>query len=357
MHLAPKIDPLALLASLALLAACPLQASVLLRCGGGSVATDGFVINGNGEVVFSEDSILCNADASHLAQPLVLTIEHPPAGTTISTNSVEVTAGIANFDVSHDDCGILVQPPHPYPSGTPVAMVPIDGVATADVPLVNGSTGVHTLQLFCTRTLAGQQVRVPTATRAINVVGALPPPSCSAASTPPIFSPVTQVDFTAPYVGDWASPGAGGFGGPPDQPLPWRYWYFRNSFSHGELSSLELKTWVFRPPAHARASLVRGPAGNSGIAVSLGHCPGTYLDIPAACRNAFGNLHWSTVPGDDPAHYCMLEAGRDYFLNAAAFDLEALVASGGLLYQAGPACAGQPCTVIALYQAGARSIP
>lgn len=346
-----------LLAALVLLAPFPLHATVLLRCGGGSVATDGFVINGLGEVVFSEDSILCNPPQPAFPEPLALSILSPEPGTTIvvggTSYSLEVQAGIANFDPRFDTCQLLVQPPAPNPSSAPVAMEPLDGIATTTVDFTAWSwTGVHTLQLFCTREVAGQQVLIPPLTRHVNLVTAVAPPFCSAASAPTIFSPVTQYDFTAPYGGSWADPGAGGFGGSPDQPLPWRYWYFQNRFSHGALSGLELKTWVFRPPADARAALLRGPTGTPGIAVALSDCPGKYLDVPAACRSGSGNLRWSTRAGDDPATYCLLEAGRDYILSAAAFDLAALIASGGTLYQAGPACVGQPCSVVELYQVG-----
>lgn len=144
---------------------------------------------------------------------------------------------------------------------------------------------------------------------------------------------------------------------PPDQPGHWRYWYLDNRFSHGQLSSLELKTWIFRPPANARAIVMRGPVGTSRIAVSLSDCPGKYLELPSACRQRFGVLHWSTIPGDEAAGYCVLEAGRIYFLNAASFDLEALIASGGAIYDAGPACSGQQCAQVELYQARTQLPP
>ncbi len=335
------------------LSATTAQASVVLRCGGGTVQTDGFIINAQGEVVFAENSIACNVQQTGLPNPLALSIVDPVAGTTINVGdaaqNVQFSASITNYTPGVDVCRVTVQPPAPAAAWPAVTLNPVAGVATANLQFPQGIVaGQYNLQLACDRVSNNQQVLVPSVNRPITVQSTTAPIACTDFPIPAIFTPVSQATFTDAYVGVWDQPGSGGFGVQPNQPSVWRYWGFENRFVNNQLASLELKTWVFRPTANTRATILRGNTGTSQVAVSLSNCPGKYTDIPATCRSGGGSIQWSTFPGDNPNERCVLEAGRDYILSASTFVLSTFINSG--VYQAVSACAGSPCTTNDLYQ-------
>lgn len=335
------------------LSAVSAQASVVLRCGGGTVQTDGFIINAQGEVVFAENSIACNVQQTGLPNPLALTIIDPQPGTTINVGdtaqNVQFSASITNYTPGVDTCRVTVQPPAPSAAWTPVTLNPVAGVASANIEFPQGIVaGVYNLQLSCDRVSNNQQVLVPSVSRQITVQSTTAPIACTSFPIPSIFTPVSQANFTDPYLGVWTEPGLGGFGVQPNQTSVWRYWGFENRFTNNQLSSLELKTWVFRPTANTRATILRGNTASSQVAVSLSDCPGKFVDLPPTCRSGGGSIQWSTVPGDDPAVRCILEPGRDYVLSASTFVLSTFLNTGA--YQAVSQCAGSPCTTLDVYQ-------
>lgn len=343
-------------ASVLALSAATAQASVVLRCGGGTVQTDGFIINAQGEVVFAENSIACNVQQTGLPNPLALSIVDPAAGTTINVGdapqNVQFSANITNYTQGVDTCRVTVQPPAPSAAWPAVTLNPVAGVATANIQFPQGLVaGQYNLQLACDRVSNNQQVLVPSVNRPITVQSSTAPIACTSFPIPSIFEMVSQANFTDPYVGSFTDPGSGGFGVQPNQTSTWRYWGFQNRFVNNQLDRLQLKTWVFRPTANTRGLFYKGNIGTSTVALSISDCPGKFLEIPAQCRGT-GSIAWSTFASDTPpaTNRCILDPTRDYIVSAATFNITTFVNSGGTTYQPASTCAGSPCTTSELYQ-------
>lgn len=346
-------------ASVLALSAVSAQASVVLRCGGGTVQTDGFIINAQGEVVFAENSIACNVQQTGLPNPLALTIVDPAAGTTINVGdaaqNVQFFANIANYTAGVDVCRVTVQPPAPAASWPPITLAPVAGVATANLEFAQGLVGgTYNLQLSCERVSNNQQVLVPSVSRQLTVISTVQPTQCSNFPIPAVFQPVIQENFTTAYTPANPSfpldplPGTGGFGVQPNQATNFRYWGLSNRILNSQLDRAELKTWRFRPPANTRMQIKKGNTGTAKIAASVSECPGQFTNLPTACRQLQGTIFWSTIPSDANNGWCVLDPAKDYYLSAAAIDLDQLLING--LYVPSESCAGSPCNVENLYQ-------
>lgn len=341
------------------LSAVSAQASVVLRCGGGTVQTDGFIINAQGEVVFAENSIACNVQQTGLPNPLALSITEPLAGASINVGdaaqNVQFVASITNYTAGVDVCAVTVQPPAPAAAWPAQVLTPVAGVAIANLEFAQGLvSGSYNLQLSCDRTSNNQQVLVPSISRPLTVISTTQPTQCSTFPIPAIFQPVIQENFTTAYAPANPNfpldpvPGSGGFGVQPNQATNFRYWGLSNRIVNNQLDRAELKTWRFRPPANTRMQIKKGNTGTAKIAASLSECPGQFTNLPTACRQLQGTIFWSTIASDAGNGWCVLDPNKDYFLSAAAIDLDQLLLNGQ--YVPSESCAGSPCNVENLYQ-------
>ena len=335
------------------------SAQVTLRCGGGTVQTNGFVINAAGEVVFSENSIACNVNQNPgLPAPLALSITSPAANAQINVSAgpqnVSFAAQITNYTQSIDSCNVQVLPPgagSPWPA---VALTPNgNGAAAANIAFTQGIPGgTYNLRLSCQRTANGQQIVVSPVSRALTVVSTPPQTQCASNPIPNIFNNVIQRGFTDAYTGPpppMTDFGEGGFGVLPNVTSNWRYWSLVNSYANGSLTGATLRTWKFRPTSGSFVQILKGSMGGAQIALSISECPGQFQGLAAACTSATGGLTWSTIPGDPIANRCKLDPTKDYYISTAQFDLNHLLATGQYRSTYG-VCAGSSCSVEYVYQ-------
>lgn len=352
-------------AALALIVPNIVSAQVTLRCGGGTVQTNGFIINSQGEVVFSENSIACNVQqGSCLPDPLALSITAPAPGTSINVATqaqiVGFGAQITNYSADFDTCRVQVLPPGGV-AWTPITLTPnASGTASTNIQFNKGiAAGIYNMQLSCQRVANGQQIIVNPISRSLTVQSIGPIDQCDSNPIAAVFNPRIQKNFTDTYTGPpppQTDPGEGGFGVQPNVTTNWRYWEHTNNYSNGTLTAATLRMWKFRPTAATRALLLKGNNGASQIAISISECPGQFEDLPSKCTGPTGSVQWSTNAGDSANTYCKLDPTKDYYVSTAQFDLNHLLSEGEYrsTYQV---CAGSNCTVDYVYQVQNKLVP
>lgn len=340
--------------------------SVTLRCGGGTVQTGGFTINALGEVVFQEMSIACNVQQNPgLPEALVLSITAPPIGATVDVSNgpqnVAFSGLITNYSAAIDVCHLKVNAPSGAPAMPDIALTPNGaGEVSTSVPLATGIPGGnYTLRLSCTRTANNQQIVVAPVDRVLAVVsGPGAPVGCAATPVPAVFaaSPATSLNnYTDAHNSSSACflPGNGGFGAAPNVAICARHWTLVNQINNGTLQHAQLRSWKFRPTANTRMKLWRGNGGSGANTVSISECPGQFSQAGATpCQRQNSDVYWSTKAGD--TGYCQLDPNKDYYLNAASFDLNHFRDTG--VYRPVQTCAGG-CQTEAIWKVQPDIVP
>ncbi|MCK9490280.1 MAG: hypothetical protein M0Q42_12975 [Xanthomonadales bacterium] len=197
--------------------------------------------------------------------------------------------------------------------------------------------GNHTLSLGCSRSFGAAAtqnlnvVPVPTMTRQVSIVqeGGGDPPPTGCPAIPSYFSGGTPVAYTAPYnqsnsSGGWANPGDTGFH--PGQGTGHRVWRLAKTPTDSLWStSVQLRVWEFTAPANTGIWMNEGDISSGKHTLSISECPGAFLqaDLPnnqTTCQSGGAGLVWATGSKQHPAR-CNLEAGKKYYINMAAFDM------------------------------------
>ena len=172
---------------------------------------------------------------------------------------------------------------------------------------------------------------------------------------PPVAAalvPGITEDFTAPYQGvdpylDPVGQSSGGWDTTLDGATNWRWWSFDNWLARGSVT-FTLHSWRLRADDGQRAYVGQGNTGSSVIAISLAPCPGQFLDLPPGCTGRHGSL---VVTTEADGVGCHIEPDVDYYLNAAAFDLDELTDNGVYLpVEPDPCRGGATCSWVDLWQ-------
>lgn len=195
--------------------------------------------------------------------------------------------------------------------------------------------GTHTISLGCSRSFGAAETQnlnvVPVATKTMPITivqegGGDPGPiGCTAPETH--FTGVAPVPYVNNYIpgsnsGGW---GVAGVNFHPGLGTTWRYW--TSTISEVAVS---VRSWEFIAPADARIEYQAGDSGPgaASFALAISECPGKFLpaDRPGDAGNKSRcggdrDLKWATGTKHS-IETCNLEAGKKYYLNLAAFNIE-----------------------------------
>lgn len=336
-----------LLSALVLAASSPAvlaQSSTLIHCGGGTTSTAGVEINSAGELIFSEESILCGPAGTTLPPPLTLSITSPTQGQEISVQqgpqNVPFSAGLANFTAPYDQCpNLTLTSPAGQASTVPLAIQGAGATAIGTATLSFNSEspqGTYSARLNCARSVEDQQILLTLPSVGFTVTGGGGGESCPTAPTLMQFN-ITNFSDAAPN----------GFGIQFGQTTT----NGDKLFTVGNLGatttpltppqSLRVRSWRFTAPSGTQSGTVYiGPQTVAAV-TAISECPGDF-NPTQGCRQNNGNqqLVWTTNQG--ATGQCVLVPGRQYYLTTAHFSLTNFVSGG--VYNNTCGCANPPCS-------------
>lgn len=298
------------------------QQPITVICGNGTSQTAGVYFDSLGRLVFSEPNV-CGSTVIGVGMPDPLNLiinspgaSNPPIDVSNGSQQLSFEGNVGgSFDPDYDSCALSVNPlPSAGWSNSAPLTVGGAGAVSRSITFDQGiAAGQYDLSLNCSRIINQQQVIVPSATRAVQVVSGTGGGGnvCADQVLPPQFSPLTIAEFNS------------GYGVPFGQNFGQTGFPMSNVVSGGVLQAAQVRSWRFTAPASGSGQLfVDASSGNGGWTLSISKgCPALFSPsegVPAICTFASTNgaLGWraSNTPTTD--NRCVLDPGETYYMNA-----------------------------------------